>query len=215
MALLLVKGTGDPAFVARLDGTIVAWNEAAANILAIDSVSGGTSGITVGGLCFELLCGRDSFGNRFCDRNCALTNMARRAEPPRGFPLWLKTVDGTRVKYWMTSVIVPSRDTGDEASIFHLLHELNPADGVPRVAEEREEPPSIAPEAGPVPCLSGREMEVLNLLADGTSTQDIAHELFISVTTVRSHVQSILGKLGVHSKLEAVAAAYRTGLISS
>lgn len=61
--------------------------------------------------------------------------------------------------------------------------------------------------------LTGREREILELLASGTSTRLIADTLALSVHTVRNHVQSILGKLDAHSKLEAVAIALREELI--
>jgi len=61
--------------------------------------------------------------------------------------------------------------------------------------------------------LTDREMDVLRQLASGRSTEQIADSLFISVLTVRSHVKSILAKLGVHSKLEAVTYALHLGLI--
>ena len=62
--------------------------------------------------------------------------------------------------------------------------------------------------------LTARELEVLQLLGRGRSTEKIAEELFISVNTVRNHVANILSKLGVHSKLEAVAIAAREKLIT-
>ncbi len=61
--------------------------------------------------------------------------------------------------------------------------------------------------------LSPREREVLQLLAEGASTQAIAEGLFLSTHTVRNHVRNISGKLGAHSKLEAVAIASREGLL--
>lgn len=61
--------------------------------------------------------------------------------------------------------------------------------------------------------LTARELEVLRLLAAGTSTRKIASMLGISHNTARNHVQSILGKLGAHSKLEAVAVAVREGVV--
>lgn len=61
--------------------------------------------------------------------------------------------------------------------------------------------------------LSPRELDVLRLLADGRSTRAIADEFGISVETVRKHGQHILSKLGVHSKLQAVAVALRRGLL--
>ena len=59
--------------------------------------------------------------------------------------------------------------------------------------------------------LSGREREILGLLANGWSNRRIAEECFLSLNTVRTHVQNILVKLGVHSKLEAVAFALEHG----
>jgi DNA-binding NarL/FixJ family response regulator len=61
--------------------------------------------------------------------------------------------------------------------------------------------------------LSNRERELLGLLASGWSNRRIAQECFLSLHTVRTHVQSILVKLGVHSKLEAVAFAYQHSLV--
>jgi len=58
-----------------------------------------------------------------------------------------------------------------------------------------------------------REMEILQLLARGASNETIAESLGVSVLTVRKHVQNLLGKLGAHSKLEAVSVAVRNGLV--
>jgi DNA-binding NarL/FixJ family response regulator len=74
--------------------------------------------------------------------------------------------------------------------------------------------PSPAAEE-PVPSdLTKRELEVLGLLAEGLSQKEIAAELVISSKTVAAHVQHILGKLGVHSRTQAVAQAYRRGLLN-
>jgi DNA-binding NarL/FixJ family response regulator len=61
--------------------------------------------------------------------------------------------------------------------------------------------------------LTGREIQILQLLGDGKSQDGIAKELFISSNTVGTHIQRILTKLGVHSRTEAVALAYRYRLI--
>jgi DNA-binding NarL/FixJ family response regulator len=102
------------------------------------------------------------------------------------------------------------------------------------VAEGREPPPApvVAPEpalAVPVRVvaahdahaalllrsLSVRERQILTLLARGYSTRRIAESCYLSINTVRTHVQNVLIKLGVHSKLEAVALAVQQGLIQA
>jgi DNA-binding NarL/FixJ family response regulator len=62
--------------------------------------------------------------------------------------------------------------------------------------------------------LTDREREILTLLSEGLRNDDIATRLFISPQTVQTHVRNLLGKLGVHSKLEAVAFAVRNGAIT-
>lgn len=62
--------------------------------------------------------------------------------------------------------------------------------------------------------LTARELEVLQLLAEGVTTDALAERLYISKHTARSHVRNILAKLGAHSKLEAVAIAARAGIVS-
>jgi len=62
--------------------------------------------------------------------------------------------------------------------------------------------------------LTGRELEVLRLLAAGRSTSAIAQELIVSEGTVKRHVSNLMGKLDVHSRLEAVARAHSLGLVT-
>lgn len=61
--------------------------------------------------------------------------------------------------------------------------------------------------------LTRRELEVLELLAGGAGSRDISRELGVAPNTVRTHVQSILSKLQVHSRLEAAAFAVRHSLV--
>jgi len=69
----------------------------------------------------------------------------------------------------------------------------------------------IAPERPEV--LSGRETDVLRLLARGLANKEIARELTITEKTVKTHVSSILGKLGVQSRTQAALYAGRVGLV--
>ena len=68
-------------------------------------------------------------------------------------------------------------------------------------------------ERRPIEPLTPRELEVLRALAEGLSTPEISERLFIAPNTLRTHVQNIMGKLRVHSKLEAVAFALRHRLV--
>ena len=61
--------------------------------------------------------------------------------------------------------------------------------------------------------MSPREFEVLVLMAQGLANRMIAEALFISVNTVRNHVQRVISKLGAHSKLEAVSTAVREHIV--
>jgi LuxR family maltose regulon positive regulatory protein len=62
--------------------------------------------------------------------------------------------------------------------------------------------------------LTPRELEILELLATGASNQEIAERLFLSVGTVKGHINHILGKLGAHNRTEAAARGRGLGLIT-
>lgn len=83
-----------------------------------------------------------------------------------------------------------------------------------RLAATGALPPAAAPPGPRVGAdLTVREREVLGLLAEGLSTEEIVDHLVLSPHTVRNHIRSVLAKLGAHSRLEAVAVAARAGLI--
>jgi PAS domain S-box-containing protein len=76
-----------------------------------------------------------------------------------------------------------------------------------QVADIDPEQPSPPP-----PHLTPRQVEVLRLLQRGASTERIARDLQLSTETVRNHIRHLLRALGVHTRLEAVAAARREGV---
>jgi two-component system, NarL family, nitrate/nitrite response regulator NarL len=79
------------------------------------------------------------------------------------------------------------------------------------LAELRRSEADEQKKRAPFAHLTAREREVLTLMCQGWGPSEIAAETFVSLATVRSHVRSILAKLGVHSQLAAAALAYSTG----
>jgi DNA-binding NarL/FixJ family response regulator len=79
-------------------------------------------------------------------------------------------------------------------------------------AKSRTEP---SPRGDAFSELTTREREVLRLLARGLTQGQIARDLEISPATVGTHIQRVLGKLDVHSRTQAVALAYREGLVAA
>lgn len=200
--------------VFALDSTdrIVLWNR------ACEALLGTPASGALGRPCSEAVCGRDVYGNVYCYRSCPVKYQVReRQEPIRRFSLVVPNDGRPRTLHVSTFVIPAVRPS--LATIVHVLRE----DGSPastleadlEAATERRPEPRRSlrtPEGDPVE-LTAREREILRRMAEGLPTRAIADVLFISPVTVRNHVANILTKLDVHTKLAAVAFAYRNGLV--
>ena len=90
---------------------------------------------------------------------------------------------------------------------------LLPRDVIVTIAKRVADARDRQADRPPVEQLTARELEVLKALVEGLSTPDICEQLEITPNTLRTHVQNIMGKLHVHSKLEAVSFAMRYRLV--
>ncbi len=200
-SLSLVDRTADPAFAVDRKHRVVAWNKGAEALLGYEA------GSMLGKRCYRILGGTDVFGNRFCDRFCPVINMAHREEKVNPFELNLRTRNAEMIPT-KTSIIV----LGQEASNSAIMHILKPVNRERGQHIHRDEKLSNWPSSSPIR-LTRREIYVLRQLAEGAGTDQIAEHLRISLVTVRNHVQAILRKLRVHSRIEAVSLARSIGII--
>jgi DNA-binding NarL/FixJ family response regulator len=85
---------------------------------------------------------------------------------------------------------------------------------VRRLVDRRRRPAPATLDLTRLSTLTTREREVLTLVAEGESQKQIAMSLGISVKTVGAHMQNLLSKLGLHSRVEAVALVVRAGAVN-
>jgi PAS domain S-box-containing protein len=213
--------TNDGAFVIDGQYRIIFWNQAAEKIL------GYTVEEVAGLQCYEILGGRDEQGRTLCQRYCRMAIQVKRGDvlPSRDVQVRTHTGEGRWLN--VTTFTYPVRDKAIGRVIVHLFRDITENKGYQRFVESVLAASERLQGAGVYTVVSAtstesnldkltkRERQVLELLAQGLGTKDMADMLAISPSTVRNHVQNVLGKLRVHSRLEAIAYAYQHGLIDS
>ena len=204
----LLSNTADGVCAIGVDGRIVFWNRAAERLL------GHAAREVVGKPCCDVFVGRDPAGNRLCYQGCHVQTLVKRGETVEHFQMATRTKAGRPVWLDISILVVPGARP-DAASILHLFRDITASKEIEALVGERpaQAQSSAPPEGPPPPELTRREFEILRLIASGANTRTMAEQLHVSPTTVRNHVQHILGKLGVHSRLEAVAYATRHRLL--
>lgn len=195
-----LQRAGDGAFVIGADGRIALWNRAAERIL------GYTDRDVLGRPCCDVFVGMDGSGNRLCYQGCHVMSLVKLGEPVQSFDMRTRTKNGRAV--WLNISILSAPGHPDGAYTVHLFRDVTATKELLTLVHERlAGPPAGNAPGSPGASLSRRELEVLRLIAEGVSTSVAADRLHVSRATIRNHVQNVFEKLGVHSRLEAVAFA--------
>ena len=190
---------GDGAFVISADGRIVLWNRAAERILGYGPRD------VLGRPCCDVFIGSDNSGNRLCYQGCHVQTLVKMGEPIQSFDMHTRTKAGKPV--WISVSILSTPANGKAGPMtVHLFRDVTATRELLELVHERLAAPAGGgerPEAASA--LTRRELEVLRLMTEGLNTAGAAQRLHVSPATIRNHVQNIFGKLGVRSRLEAVA----------
>lgn len=187
-------------------GAIVLWNPAAERIMGFRAED------VLGRRCCEVFAGRDPRGNRLCHSACLVRFQLHRGEQVQHFEMATRTKLGQHVWLDMSSLHV-SASRGHKPSLIHTFRDVTVAHEVEALVRHQASHGHAAardPHVDDTHGLTPREREVLGLLRTGATTATIAEELGISTATVRNHLQNVFAKLGVHTRVEAVAHANDT-----
>jgi PAS domain S-box-containing protein len=192
---------GDGVVVADGEGRLVLWNRAAERLLGWNSTE------AVGRTSCELLEGRTD--PRACGEGCPFRAAIRKGDSVESFDVKARTKAGRELRLNVSTLAVPA-EPGSSAFAIHLFRDVTAVRPATNGAAIPERPVPVAENGVP---LTRREREVLRLLATGANTRVAAERMGVSPATIRNHVQNLLGKLGVHSRLQAVAYATAHGLL--
>lgn len=204
--------TADGLFVTDEQQRIVTWSAAAERMLGYSAEE------VVGQPCFLVVAGREPDGHPVCRDSCPVTKNARRLRGTPSYDVVARGRDGS-MRWLSNSVLVLDGPKG-AFRVMHLLRETHPAPvagPLPRNPIE-DGPAQLAPEddadrPATVENLTRRELEVLRMVGDAATIDEIATALSISVFTARNHVASAQRKLGARNRLELVIIGMRSGLI--
>ena len=205
----LLSNTADGVCAITSEGKITLWNRSAEKILGYPARE------VVGRPCCDVFVGRDTTGNRLCYRGCHVQSLVKMGEPIQHFEMATRTKAGKPVWIDVSILVVPGSRNGLQSTV-HLFRDVTATHEMAVLLRERLAQPKPAPAsvaADPSSPLTRREIEIVRLMTSGANTKTMAERLHVSPATVRNHVQNIFGKLGVHSRLEAVAHVTNHGLL--
>ncbi len=203
----LMSRSVDGVFALDARQTVTFWNQACETMTGIPATQ------AVGRCCHEVMKGHDLNGRPLCKCNCPLSALAKGGPPPSTLPMRIEHADGQKVQLKVSTLLVPS-DSQGEWSVVHVMRHgrtRQPAGlSQPLAAQPATEADTCTHQVPSGACLlTEREREVLRMLAQGSKTETISAQLHLSLATVRNHIQRLMAKLDVHSRVEAVAYAHR------
>ena len=208
--------TGDGVYAVDCHQRIILWNQAAESLL------GYTSPEVLGRPCWEVIQGHDCNGDLTCSKHCYQFEEAKKLRWQPHQNTRTRSKDGKEVWIDVTTLSVLS-ERRELSTLVHIFRNARGDDKplwrpeqlpqpVSEFAFQRGGSPNDGGKRKPAP-LSSRELSVLRHLTEGMGTTAIGERLFISPTTVRNHIQNILRKLQVHSRLEAIALAFHQRVV--
>ncbi len=198
----LTTRLGVPVWVTGPDGKVRFVNERAEILLGV-SVSE-----CLGKPCYTVVFGTDFTGEPFCKPDCPLMCLVRIGSRQIE-PIKLGIAGFTQNVRWVDVLAIPVTGSyGTNTALVHCALDANKSRRIETYLSRLISRRSRAGGVGQVPRgpqLTGREAEILGLLAANETPRSIAERLYLSHATVRNHIQHILSKLGVHSTRAAVA----------
>jgi PAS domain S-box-containing protein len=198
--------TSDGVFAVDQGMRVVYWNWAAARIFGVGAAA------ALGRRCDEIVAGFETSGAALCTPDCRVMGCARRGHATETYDLVRTAVAGD--KRWLNVTIVVLRGRRRASTLaVHLVRDVTERRQMEERAGRILAALPTADLALTMPAITRREAEVLRLLACGATNAKIAEAMGISATTVRNHIEHLLAKLGVHTKLEAVVYAARHGML--
>ncbi len=195
------SNTADGVWASGPDGRILFWNRGAEAILKYPAQH------AVGQLCRELFAGCDRNGNRICTWPCPIKTLINSGELVQHFEMATRTRTGKPVWLDVSCLAIPAEDDRPPI-VIHLFRDVTVAHQVEGLVREQLAQKRLATSDEGLILngeLTQRELEVVSRLRAGATTAGIAEQLLITKATVRNHIQNIFSKLGVHTRLEAVA----------
>jgi DNA-binding CsgD family transcriptional regulator len=209
-----VRHSNDALFAIDGGQRVTFWNH------ACEDLTGVSADKALGSACNEILHGHDPSGRPFCKPNCPLIQLTNGGPSPTTFSIRIPTRESGKIQLNVGTLLVPS-PVDQEWMVVHFMRRghckssagLSARDGMGGNVNGKHLQVTAGHSSRGLGLLTERERDILCLLTDGLTTDAISQQLHISMTTVRNHIQRLMAKLNVHSRIEAVNCAHQHQLV--